>query len=165
HHVLLWEEASLSLRLGTVPKRNQLNLTSQEVLDESERFLRDFAHAVRDLGLSSTRFVPAVDAGGAMQGLQTSQVAPLLRLCDGQRGLAEVIAESPFRIFDTVRMIKRLRDGGSLVAQVQAEAPAPALDPAAHNGAQSSMLGEWAMVPDLRGVVGNRRGPSRPLRP
>jgi hypothetical protein len=28
------------------------------------------------------------------------------------------------------------------------------------------MLGEWAMVPsDLRGVVGNRRGPSRPVRP
>src|SRR6185503_11414718 len=137
HHVLLWEEASLSLKLGTVPKRNQLNLTSQEVLDESERFLRDFAHAVRDLGPSSTRFVPAADAGGAMQGLQTSQVAPLLRLCDGRRGLAEVIAESPFRIFDTVRMLKRLRDGGSLIAHVdapvEAQAPAPA-----HNGAQTS---------------------------
>ena len=162
HHVLLWEEASLSLKLGPVPKRSQLNLTSQEVLDESERFLRDFAHAVRDLGPSTTRFAPSNAGGAAMQGLQSSQVGPLLRLCDGHRGLAEVISESPFRIFDTVRMIKRLRDGGTLVAQ--ADEPAPVAAPA-RNGTQGSMLGEWAMVPDLRGVVGNRRGPSRPLRP
>src|SRR4029079_15720161 len=26
-----------------------------------------------------------------------------------------------------------------------------------------SMLGQWAMVPDQRGVVGDRRSPSRPL--
>jgi CheY-like chemotaxis protein len=162
HHVLLWEEASLSLKLGPVPKRSQLNLTSQEVLDESERFLRDFAHAVRDLGPSTTRFAPANEGAAAMQGLQQSQVAPLLRLCDGHRGLAEVISESPFRIFDTVRMIKRLRDGGTLVAR--SDAPAP-LEAPGHNGVQTSMLGEWAMVPDLRGVVGNRRAPSRPVRP
>jgi CheY-like chemotaxis protein len=165
HHVLLWEEASLAIKLGPVPKRSQINLTATEVLDESERFLRDFAHAVRDLGPSTTRFSPAAQAASAMPGLQASQVAPLLRLCDGHRGLAEVISESPFRIFDTVRMIKRLRDGGSLVARP--DEPHPAAGAVPRNGAPaSSMLGEWAMVPsDLRGVVGNRRGPSRPVRP
>jgi CheY-like chemotaxis protein len=160
HHVLLWDEASLSLRLGTVGKRKQLNLLAQEVLDESERFLRDFAHAARDLGPPDTLYVATARESGT-PGLQASQSAPLLRLCDGRRVLADVIAESPFRIFDTLRMLKRLRDSGAVAAR------APAADGAhapGRNGAGRSMLGEWAMVPDLRGVVGDRRSTSRPQR-
>jgi DNA-binding response OmpR family regulator len=166
HHVLLWEEAALSLGVGAVPKRSQLNLSAQEVLDESERFLRDFAHAARDLGPSSTLYVHGTGAPAAIPGLQASQVAPLMRLADGHRVLADVIAESPFRIFDTLRILKRLRDSGTLVARAPEPAPAhPAANAATKNGAPRSMMGEWAMVPDLRGVVGNRRGPNRQSRP
>jgi hypothetical protein len=144
HHVLLWEEAALSLGVGAVPKRSQLNLSAQEVLDESERFLRDFAHAARDLGPSSTLYVHGAGAPAAIPGLQASQVAPLMRLADGHRVLADVIAESPFRIFDTLRIIKRLRDSGGLGSRPR-PAPAPAAA-AAKNGAPRSMMGEWAMV-------------------
>jgi ActR/RegA family two-component response regulator len=180
HHVLLWEEAALSLTRRTVPKNNQLHLSAQEVLDECERFLRDFAHAVRDLGAPRTLYVPAADPEAAMPGLQPSQVTPLLRLFDGHRVLSDVIEESPFRIFDTVRMIRRLRDGGALAARPdglvrepdQARGPAqssyaahPFSTSANRNGSQKSMLAEWAMVPDQRGVVGNRRTTSRRLRP
>jgi hypothetical protein len=161
HHVLLWEEAALSLGVGAVPKRSQLNLSAQEVLDESERFLRDFAHAARDLGPSSTLYVHGAGAPAAIPGLQASQVAPLMRLADGHRVLADVIAESPFRIFDTLRILKRLRDSGTLVARAPEPAPVNA---SPKNGAPRSMMGEWAMVPDLRGVVGNRRGPNRQSR-
>jgi len=61
HHVLLWEEAALSVAVGAIPKRSQLNLSGQEVLDESERFLRDFAHAARSshVSRSPTRTTPA----------------------------------------------------------------------------------------------------------
>jgi ActR/RegA family two-component response regulator len=189
HHVLLWEEAALSLTRRTVPKNNQLHLSAQEVLDECERFLRDFAHAVRDLGAPRTLYVPAADPEAAMPGLQPSQVTPLLRLFDGHRVLSDVIEESPFRIFDTVRMIRRLRDGGALAARPdglvrepdQVRGPAqsnqsshtthsayaahPFSTSANRNGSQKSMLAEWAMVPDQRGVVGNRRTTSRRLRP
>jgi DNA-binding response OmpR family regulator len=160
HHALLWEEAALSIKLGAVGKRNQLNLSAQEVLDESERFLRDFGHAARDLGASTTVYA-ATSASSAAPGLQASQAAPLLRLADGNRNLADMIAESPFRIFDTLRMIKRLRDSGALAARE----PRSDAHPPGRNGSAGSMLGEWAMVPDLRGVVGDRRGPSRQLRP
>ena len=159
HHTLLWEQASLSIKLGPAGKRNQLNLTTQQVLDEGERFLRDFAHAARELGPSSIVYLTA-PAGAATPGLQTAQAAPLLRLCDGHRTLADVISDSPFRIFDTLRMIKRLRDSGALIS---GEPPPPQVEGA--NGRAGSMLGEWAMVPDLRGVVGDRRHPNRQLRP
>jgi ActR/RegA family two-component response regulator len=162
HHALLWEEAALSIKLQPIPKHTQMTLTSQEVLDESERFLRDFAHGVRDLGAADTLFVP-VPAAKRMQlpGLATTQIAPLLKLFDGKRVLADVVSESPFRIFDTVRMIRRLRDAGALVKR----------DGKRATGKQS-MLAEWAMVPDPRGVVGggggagsDRRRTSRTLRP
>jgi CheY-like chemotaxis protein len=176
HHMLLWEEAALSLANRSIPKRSQLHLSAQEILDECERFLRDFAHAAKDLGSPRTLYVSVGEGAPApaMRGLQPSQVTPLLRLFDGRRVLADVIEESPFRIFDTVRMIRRLRDGGALA--VKPEEPGHERSerrdsrtgvPAdgRKNGTAKSMLAEWAMVPDQRGVVGDRRTTSRKLRP
>ena len=158
HHALLWEEAALTIKLQPIPKHTMMTLTPQEVLDESERFLRDFAHGVRDLGAADTLYVVAA-AAKQMQlpGMQRTEIAPLLRLFDGKRVLADVVSESPFRIFDTIRMIRRLRDAGALLMHD------------AKPGAGPSMLSEWAMTPDLRGVVGaglaDRRRTSRPMKP
>jgi ActR/RegA family two-component response regulator len=172
HHLLLWEEAALSLTRRTIPKRSQLHLSAQEILDECERFLRDFAHAARDLGAPRTLYVQVGEPVAELRGLQQSQIGPLLRLFDGRRVLADVIEASPFRIFDTVRMIRRLRDAG--VLGIRPEQPAPeasrdtrtgAAAAAARNGAAKSMFEQWAMVPDQRGVVGDRRHTSRKLRP
>jgi len=171
HHLLLWEEAALSLTRRAIPKRSQLHLSAQEILDECERFLRDFAHAARDLGSPRTLYAAAAEPVAELRGLPPSQVTPLLRLFDGRRVLADVIEESPFRIFDTVRMIRRLLDGGVLV--VRPDEPSPerrdtrtgANSGSESNGTPKSMLAEWAMVPDQRGVVGDRRTTSRRLRP
>ncbi|HVV49608.1 MAG TPA: DUF4388 domain-containing protein [Polyangia bacterium] len=173
HHLLLWEEAALSLTRRAIPKRSQLHLSAQEILDECERFLRDFAHAARDLGSPRTLYVQISELVAELRGLQQSQITPLLRLFDGRRVLADVIEASPFRIFDTVRMIRRLRDAGVLGVRPEQPAahdlprdtrtgagPAPS-----RNGAPKSMFAEWAMVPDQRGVVGDRRTTSRKLRP
>ncbi len=176
HHVLLWEEAGVSIKMGAVTTPSQFPLSAQEVLDECERFLRDFAHAARELGPSGTIYVPAAGSP-QVAGIPASQMAPLVRLFDGRRGLAEVVLESPFRIFDTIRMIKRLRDAGALLERAPVRRPserhqtiqAAAQAAAPRNGTRQtgpqSMLGQWAMVPDQRGVVGDRRGPSRPLMP
>jgi len=175
HHMLLWEEAALSLANRAIPKRSQLHLSAQEILDECERFLRDFAHAAKDLGSPRTLYVAVGEGTPAMRGLQPSQVTPLLRLFDGRRVLADVIEESPFRIFDTVRMIRRLRESGALTIKADEGHERPAQRDTrtgglqhsgpARNGTAKSMLAEWAMVPDQRGVVGDRRTTSRRLRP
>jgi len=170
HHLLLWEEAAVSLLARPVPKRSQLHLSPQELLDECERFLRDFAHAARGLGAPRTIYIPAVGAPVEVRGLQPSQMAPMLRLFDGRRGLSDVIEESPFRIFDTVRMIRRLRETNVLVTRSEGPRERPPTGPvptmhAGANGAPKSMLEQWAMVPDQRGIVGDRRSTSRRLRP
>ncbi|HSS37528.1 MAG TPA: DUF4388 domain-containing protein, partial [Polyangia bacterium] len=170
HHLLLWEEAAVSLLRRPVPKRSQLHLSSQELLDECERFLRDFAHSAKELGAPRTIYVPAPGPAVEVRGLQPSQMTPLLRLFDGRRGLSDVIEDSPFRIFDTVRMIRRLREANALVNRPDGPreraptGPVP-IGHAPPNGAPRSMLEQWAMVPDQRGIVGDRRSTSRRLRP
>jgi len=171
HHVLLWEEAKVSIAAVTVAKPSQFPLSSQEILDECERFLRDFAHAARDLGPPNTIYQPVPEPRPAVAGMQPNQMAPLLKLFDGKHGLADVVEESPFRIFDTIRMIRRLVEGGVLATRTAARRPSGQqqrisrpLAPLNGTGPQS-MLGQWAMVPDQRGVVGDRRSPSRPLLP
>jgi hypothetical protein len=170
HHMLLWEEARVSVAGAPVAKPSQFPLSAQEVLDECERFLRDFAHAARDLGPPNTIYRPVPEPRPTINGMQPSQMAPLLRLFDGKHGLADVVEESPFRIFDTIRMIRRLVEGGVLSTRTerrptgqQQRISRPVVP--LNGAAPQSMLGQWAMVPDQRGVVGDRRSPSRPLMP
>jgi CheY-like chemotaxis protein len=154
HQLLLWEEAALSLKFRSVPKRSNLHLSAQELLDECERFLRDFAHAASDLGPPRCVYIPAPDRDPGASGLQPTQLGPALRLFDGRRTLTEAIEESPFRVFDTLRVVKRLVESGTLIMKSDG------------GGEQaSSMLAEWAVVPDQRGVVGDRRRTSRKLKP
>ena len=157
HQLLLWEEAALSLKFRAVPKRSNLHLSAQELLDECERFLRDFAHAARDLGAARCVYVPAGDRDPSTSGLQPAQLGPALRLFDGQRTLSDVIEDSPFRVFDTLRVVKRLLDAGVLAVK---STGVPAVDDAETH----SMLEEWAVVPDGRGIVGDRRRTSRRLK-
>ena len=155
HQLLLWEEAALSLKFRSVPKRSNLHMSSDELLDECERFLRDFAHAARELGAPRCVYVPAPDRDPSTSGLQPSQLGPALRLFDGQRTLTDVVEESPFRVFDTLRVVKRLLDAGVLAVK------SDGLDA----GESRSMLEDWAGVPDeQRGIVGDRRRTSRRLR-
>ncbi len=155
HQLLLWEEAALSLKFRAVPKRSNLHMSTQELLDECERFLRDFAHAAQDLGAPRCVYVPAPDRDPGSSGLQPSQLGPALRLFDGQRTLADVVEDSPFRVFDTLRVVKRLLDSGVLAVKSDGIGP----------GDAHSMLSDWAVVPDdQRGVVGERRRTSRRLK-
>src|SRR5262245_30183087 len=80
HHVLLWEEAKVSIAGGPVSKPSQFPLSSQEILDECERFLRDFAHAARDLGPPNMVYQPAPEPHPSVTGMHPSQMVPLLRL-------------------------------------------------------------------------------------
>jgi CheY-like chemotaxis protein len=155
HQLLLWEEAALSLKFRAVPKRSNLHLSTQELLDECERFLRDFAHAAQDLGAPRCVYVPAPDRDPGSSGLQPSQLGPALRLFDGQRTLADVVEDSPFRVFDTLRVVKRLLDSDVLAVKSDGIGP----------GDAHSMLSDWAVMPDdQRGVVGERRRTSRRLK-
>jgi CheY-like chemotaxis protein len=154
HQLLLWEEAALSLKFRAVPRRSNLHMSAQELLDECERFLRDFAHAARDLGSPRCVYVPAPGRDPGASGIQPAQLGPTMRLFDGQRALADIIEDSPFRVFDTLRIVKRLLDAGTLAVRSDGLG----------DGGPRSMLEQWAVVPDARGIVGDRKRTSRKLK-
>jgi hypothetical protein len=126
HQILLWENAGLSVKFKKVGRRGrQLSLKPAEVLGECDRFLRDFAHGVAGLGDARTIFAPNAARRPAPQ--MPSEVIPVLRQFDGRRDLAQILAESPFGIFDTLRIIKRFVGDDAIVpvAPARRDLPGP----------------------------------------
>jgi len=136
HQALLWDEAELRLKFRNVVRRaGQLSLKSDELLQECDRFLRDFAHDVKDLGVAGTVYRPSSDARPTSS--LPSEVVPLLRMFDGSRTLAQVLEESPFRVFDTLRIVHQFAAAEAIRADA-VPAPKP---PAAPPG--PSALAAW----------------------
>lgn len=115
HQLLLWEQALMELTWkGVIKRGNQFSGKPEELLDDGERFLRDFAAAAKDLGSAQSVFAQEVARITQIQSSIPVEVGPVIRLFDGQRTLSDVIEDSPFRVFDTVRIAIRLVDMGAL---------------------------------------------------
>ena len=114
HHLLLWEDAKIELRLHAVARRAQFSGRFDQIMDEAERFVRDYAHAIQSIGPSSSVYQKDDAKLASTTGSVPSEVAPVLRLFDGRRTLTDVVDESPFRVFDTIRILTRLVDVGVL---------------------------------------------------
>lgn len=115
HQLLLWEEADLRLKFRNVVRRGgHLSLKNDEAIEQCDRFLRDFAHEVREMGTARTVYRPRDQAVQPTSALP-SEVVPLLRLFDGKRDLAQVLDESPFRTFDTLRIAREFMNAGAIV--------------------------------------------------
>ncbi|HEY8923329.1 MAG TPA: hypothetical protein VIU64_03045, partial [Polyangia bacterium] len=114
-HLLLWQEADLRLKFRNVVRRGgHMSLKNEEIIEQCDRFLRDFAHEVRDMGSARTIYRPS-DRSVQPTSALPSEVVPLLRLFDGQRDLAQILDESPFRTFDTLRIARQFMMAGAVV--------------------------------------------------
>ena len=114
-HVLIWDEGALKLHLRPVARRGQLHQTVQELLEEIDRFQRDFTHAMKDIGPPGTVYAKSEERLQHSTNAVPAEVTPVVRLCDGQRTLSDIIDDSPFRVLDTVRILGRLVDLAILV--------------------------------------------------
>jgi hypothetical protein len=107
-HVLVWDEGALKLHLRPVARRGQLHQSVQEFLEDFDRFQRDFTHAMKDIGPPATVYETSEERLQHSANAVPAEVTPVVRLCDGQRSLSDIIDESPFRVLDTVRILGRL---------------------------------------------------------
>jgi hypothetical protein len=135
HHLLLWEEASLELKLRSSVRRGSLQKKSEDLLEEAERFMRDVAHATKELGSTQATFLADADKAAAAGDALPGECAPVVRLFDGHKTLGDVIEDSPFRVLETVRIATRLLDLGVLQRQEPAAAPA--------TGKARSSIADW----------------------
>ncbi len=146
-HVLVWNDGALKLQLRPVARRGQIHQTLHEFIDEFDRFQRDFTHAMKDIGPSTTVYACSEERLQHSSNAVPAEVTPVVRLCDGQRSLADIIDESPFRVLDTVRILARLVDLAILVRRD----PKPESDRAAR-----SPLEEFWETAQIVGVASPR---------
>jgi DNA-binding response OmpR family regulator len=121
HQVLLWTEGKLDFRAESVVRRQQIPLQPGELIDDLGRFLRDFHELAPGLGPGVVleqdlrRVAECVDK-------IPKEVNPVLRLFDGARLLSDIVEDSPFRVFETVKIAARLVKLGALKPVVQTRA-------------------------------------------
>jgi len=48
------EDAQIELRLRAVARRTQFTQRFEQIMDEAERFMRDYTHAMRGIGPASS---------------------------------------------------------------------------------------------------------------
>ena len=125
HQLLLWSEARFEWRHEPVVRRRQIPLEPEELLSQAERFLGE----IRDVagGLSPAAvYEHDVQKIQAMAKKLPTEVHGVLRLFDGNRTLADVLEDSPFRVFETLRVGQRAVEVG-LLRRVQTQRPKAAL--------------------------------------
>jgi hypothetical protein len=154
HQLLLWEEAALDLKLRNTVHRGAFNQRPAELIEEAERFLRDFAHASKGLGPTSTVFTADQELASRSGDVVPAEVTPLVRLFDGHRTLGEVLEDSPFRVFDTLRIASRLADLQILQVRPAEPGHAPAMP-------TIKIMPEPVLAP----IVPSSNGPIEPATP
>ncbi|MEZ4367757.1 MAG: DUF4388 domain-containing protein [Kofleriaceae bacterium] len=113
HQLLLWSEARFDFRREDVVRRRQIPLSPEELFADAERFLVGVREAAG--GMSPVE-VYELDAqlAEANVGRIPSEVGGVLRLFDGQRTIGDLLEDSPYRVFETLRVILRARELGLL---------------------------------------------------
>jgi len=116
HRMLLWQDGDVVIRARNQVRRSgQFSSNPDSLILEADRFLRDFAHEAGDLGTARTVYQQDLTRVAQRAVHVPDEVSPVFRLFDGQRDLAAVVQDSPFPVFDTIRIVRRLVQAGALV--------------------------------------------------
>ena len=105
HHLMLWQVGTFELRFERVVQRKQIPLATDELLTDVRRFLaevRETAQSLLFVGSYET-----VDKQVA-QVVIPDEIREVLELMDGSRTLPDIVEDSPYRMFETLRIANRL---------------------------------------------------------
>ena len=111
HQLLLWTEGRYELRDELVVRRQQIPMSTVDVLAQAEQFLNDLRELAGPLSPAAIYQQDGAAIGAAGKTLP-AEVHDVLRLFDGHRTLADVLEDSPFRVLDTLRIASRAAEVG-----------------------------------------------------
>ena len=111
HQLLLWTRAHFTLRDEDVVPRRQIPLSTEDILADAERFLHETRSVMGILTPAEVYELVPEEIEGVTASIPAA-VYRLVQLIDGFRTLADVIEESPYRVFETVRLANRLAELG-----------------------------------------------------
>src|SRR5262249_3479315 len=123
HQLLLWTDARFDFHHEEVVRRQQIPLSHDELFADAERFLESGRDASGGL---SPSFVLEQDVERLQAiGKQIpTEVYGVLRMFDGYRTLADVLEDSAYRVFETLRVAQCAVEAG-LLRVVEKDPPRP----------------------------------------
>ena len=113
HQLLLWTDARFDFQHEDIVRRQQIPLSSDELFADAQSFL----DGVRE---SAGSLSPAMVLEQDVQRVHNlgkqipTEVHGVLRMFDGHRVLADVLEDSPYRVFETLRVAQRAVEAGLL---------------------------------------------------
>ncbi len=114
HQLLLWSNGRFDLREEKVVRRGQIPLSKDELLKDCERFLSEIRNIA---GVLSPSMVLEANEKQERSDLP-KQVIGVLRLFDGTNSVADVLEDSPYQNFETLRIACRLLEQKYVVSAI-----------------------------------------------
>jgi hypothetical protein len=113
HQLLLWTDARFDYAHEDIVRRHQIPLSSEELFADAERFLeavREHAGALSPATVLEQDVVRVQTLGKQIP----TEVHGVLRMFDGHRVLADILEDSPYRVFETLRVAQKAVEVGLL---------------------------------------------------
>jgi hypothetical protein len=121
HQLLLWTDARFDFGYEDIVRRAQIPLSTDELFRDAELFLEGVREAADQLSPSMVleQDLRRIQALGKQI---PTEVHGVLRMFDGHRVLADILEDSPYRVFETLRVAQKAVEAG-LLRQVDEQRP------------------------------------------
>ncbi|MDB4966898.1 MAG: response regulator receiver protein [Myxococcales bacterium] len=114
HHLLLWGEASLSLRFESPSADRRIAATVDELLESGRRFSEEFETISERVGGPQAVYAHEPRRAAEARGAIPAEVMTLVKHYDGRKPLIDIVEDSPFKPFDTIKITFRLSQLGAI---------------------------------------------------
>ncbi len=115
HHLLLWGEASLSLRFESPAAERRIGANVDELLDAGARFAAEFEALSARVGGPQAVYAHEPRRAAEARAQIPAEVMVLVKQYDGRKPLIDIVEDSPFKPFDTIKITYRLSQLGAIV--------------------------------------------------
>ncbi|MEO8844491.1 MAG: DUF4388 domain-containing protein [Kofleriaceae bacterium] len=113
HQLLLWTDARFDFAYEDIVRRAQIPMTAEELFKDAERFLEGVRESAELLSPSMVLEQDTQRVHGLGKQIPT-EVHGVLRMFDGHRVLADILEDSPYRVFETLRVAQKAMEAGLL---------------------------------------------------
>ena len=113
HQLLLWTDARFDYSHEDIVRRQQIPLSPEELFADAERFLESVRETSGQLSPSMVLEQDVQRVHDLGKQIPT-EVHGVLRMFDGHRVLADVLEDSPYRVFETLRVAQKAMEVGLL---------------------------------------------------
>jgi CheY-like chemotaxis protein len=112
HHLLLWSEAAIHLRMSSPSGERKIQLSIDHLLADGARFAREFEAVAARVGGTQAVYRHEPRRAAEVRAQIPQEVLKILKAYDGKRPLIDLVEDSPFKPLDTIKITFRLQELG-----------------------------------------------------